>query len=140
MLNARTLTRLQNTVNTARTAYAEAQALSETVSNAVLTANEYFDEDGQRITSHRDDCMMNDTDFATYLVQCGEEYARRGVNHDPELVYEEPFRVALRNAEDALIDACATICPAIVKQALPEMRTHWKYRSELVNLNMRLAI
>lgn len=142
----KTLTRFdlniaQNTVRLAREELAKARALEQEISAAVLTAHEYFDEGtGERITRPERDFYISEELFPIYLEQCNAEYARRGICKETDACYCYRFEHALRIAEDTLIDMCARICPPDVQEVLPELRTHWKYRYELIDLNLRLAL
>ncbi|MDL2315626.1 hypothetical protein LJC59_00890 [Desulfovibrio sp. OttesenSCG-928-A18] len=131
----------QDTARLAREELAKARALEQEICAAVLAVNEYFDEDtGERITEPARDYTMPEDQFTVYLEQCNAEYAKRGIYKEADACYCYRFEHALRIAEDVLIDVCSAIAPPDVQEVLPELRTHWKYRYELIDLNLRLAL
>ena len=100
--------RREITLHEAEEAYKNASAKENNVKQYVLDHNEYYadsvDNDpmnGQRITSTRDDFMMNENIFVSdYLPKIKAAFMDLyGIDNPLEFVYSEPFRAASQQAE-----------------------------------------
>jgi hypothetical protein len=135
------LKKLQASLLRARVELAKAKELEEKIKQRVLDINTYIDEEtGERITSPKTDYTMSDTDFLDYIDKSNALFASEGITKDYDLRYTAAFERALRDAKDALIDACAELVPTKLSIGLEAVRKHWKYRKELIEVNMRLVL
>jgi hypothetical protein len=143
MINTVTLTRLQQEVLSAQSAYNTAMAIERDCESFALMAGNYLnEEDGERITDpSRADMMAEIVFINEYLPAVAAAFkSQYGITNNVDRVYSHSFRVKLREAENRLIDAVAVTLPADVQAAFPEMRRHWKHRPELVRLALKLKL
>jgi len=139
------LSKCQNAVLVAKSAYETIKSQVKAIETKILADNEFYTDSNERITKASATFRMNDTDFADFLDLRYAEIVKSGLPCNPpagiapkDYVIEEPFRVALRLAEDNLLNFAKTIVPSDVKYLFDT--NDYNVKNELIELTLSLKL
>lgn len=156
--NKAELKALQQTYFVAKAFYETVKETAEEIEKRVLAENEFYEteesaEKMQKRGGTGKPKRILDPDltylfvedkeqFNRYLTLCYAEYQKAGIadSRGKEYCPDAESRDLLRQAEDVLLDYVESIVPSglIDAKTFKQMKTHWKYREQLLNLILRL--
>ena len=135
------LKKAQKEYMVAKAAHEAALAIEEEAKTNVLRDNVFHNEEtGERITSTTADFLMSDSEFFQYCELVHAEMLRMGLDIPAENTADYKTRPALMAAENKLIDISIAISPVKIRQGLETARNNLKYRQEMIDLTLRLAL
>lgn len=154
MMDVKRLKKLKET-------YLKAKALCETmkeielkIKTEVLKENEFYYgqqwEEGRngrsgkagRVTDARQDYMMDDEQFKTFLHLCHIKWLEYDKNHqENESLWK--YEKMVRDSEDLMFEwmkvELPKAKPEMTVDAIEKMRLHWNYRKKALDLTLKLA-
>jgi hypothetical protein len=146
MANGKEIKRLQRNVLIARSALEKARKIDKEVKDAVLNTFHFYrarndnTEPLERVTDSLSDYLMDENSFGVYCERISEKFKETGINNPVGENYTWQFQSLLRDAENELIDFCLSIVPKKLASAVEKARENFKYRAELIEIDLRLTI
>lgn len=117
------------------------QQIDKEAKEKVLSENIFVDEEtGERLIKAISDFRMSDADFSKYIELCATERVKLGLDIPAEYTADYQTRPALKEAENKLIEIAVALTPKQHKDAIKKASRNWKYREELIDLTLRLAL
>ena len=136
------LKRLQKEYLWAKAEHLATVEIEEKAKKKVLQYHGFFaEESGKRIFDYKEDFLMPDEQFETYLKLVHKERLKMGLDiPNWELSADYKTCPALRKVEDELLDFTISIMPGEHKEDFTRVKTHWKIRPTMIDLALRLVL
>lgn len=158
--NKAELKALQQTYFIAKAFYETVKGTAEEIERRILSENEFYEtkENAEKMQKRGGTgkperildpnltyLFVDDKEqFDRYLTLCYAEYQKAGIADSRGKGYcpDAESRDLLRQAEGALLDYAESIVPSglIDAETFKQMKAHWKYREQLLNLILRLEV
>lgn len=118
-----------------------AEEIEEENKVKILKENVFVDDEGIRVTNPDNDWLIKDNTFIEYLKMVAEANKESGLkvnNYDEVIALEE--KEALKKVENELLELQLKITPANIIEDIKKVHNHWKYRSEALELILKLEV